>query len=535
MISKTSRATKIRWALILLSSVLLLLLSGFLLSSYIEQKIQHEINVRGGASTLIDVSLLKRSIHITDLKLLAVPDSTGTSRYSIGFHKASVEGVHLFELLIQRRLEVDIVAIEGGTVCYDKAMSSKHLKKDSTVSYPSIQIKQLSLIAIEVEVKTDATTVVTANVNAQITDFFLPINSFQLLLPKAAEVKMTLLHVAIQDRQGMYSGKVARFFCDTQKQYVRIDSIELVPNYGRYEFAHRLGKQTDRVTLLVSTMTVEGLQFSELLDSSLKASKVRIDSFEVVAFRDKRVADLDEQIVRLPMATFLKFPWKVNIDSVLIYHSRVVVEEVPEKGNTSSLITFEDINALLTGWNNVVHEENQKHALLHATGKLMGEGTINAWFTLPLDGNEMYNAYGSVRKMSFAKLNPALEPLANIRIETGYLNELTFNFNYNDLISKGSLELDYRDLHLISLGKDHHSKNGLRTLLLNAIVKNDRNKSMSSAKRIGEIDILCDRRRFIFNIWWNSIRGGLRSIVLRTGKKDHAPVISVPSKMEATK
>lgn len=67
----------------------------------------------------------------------------------------------------------------------------------------------------------------------------------------------------------------------------------------------------------------------------LRTVTVRIDSFEVVAFRDKRVADLDEQVVRLPMETFLKFPWKVNIDSVLINHSRVVVEQVPEKGNTS--------------------------------------------------------------------------------------------------------------------------------------------------------------------------------------------------------
>jgi hypothetical protein len=226
----------------------------------------------------------------------------------------------------------------------------------------------------------------------------------------------------------------------------------------------------------------------------------------------------------MPMESFIKFPYKVKIDSVVIANSMVAVEEIQEKGTESSVITFEDINATLTGFNNRVQEKNHDHALLNATGMLMGTGKINAVFLLPLDGRSVYNAKGSLSKMNFTRLNPALEPLASIRIESGYLNKLTFNFNYTDYVSKGVLEIDYQDLKLTALGKNNHSTNEIKTLLLNAIVKNDRNKSLASANRTGEIEIERDRKRFIFNVWWKSIQGGLRSVVFRTGKKNQARI-----------
>ena len=382
-------------------------------------------------------------------------------------------------------------------------------------------IKHLSFSTIDLVIKTNATHNFSAKFSCALTDINLKIDSTHNLIYAAKTIEAEAKNIVINKYEGMYGGTIARLYYNTQEKQIQIDSASLIPNFGKYEFAHQFGKQTDRVTLSIPKLLIEGVQFEDILDSSFVASKMQIQSFNVVAFRDKRVPTLHEPIVPLPMESFLKFPFKVKIDSIVIANSMVAVEEIQEKGTKSSVITFEDINATLTGFNNRIQEKNEDHALLQATGLLMGVGKINAVFRLPLDGKSIYNAKGSISKMHFAKLNPALGPLANIRIESGYLNELTFNFNYTDFTSKGVLEIDYQDLRLTGLAKDRHSTSELKTLLLNAVVKNDRNQSLASSKRAGVIDIERDRKRFVFNVWWKSIQDGMKSIVFRTGKKHH--------------
>ena len=67
----------------------------------------------------------------------------------------------------------------------------------------------------------------------------------------------------------------------------------------------------------------------------------------------------------------------------------------------------------------------------------MGNGLIQASFSLPLDGKTQYHAKGKISQMALRHLNPVLENLAFIRIESGRLNDLNFDFDYNDKSSKG--------------------------------------------------------------------------------------------------
>ncbi len=510
-----------RWLLIIVGSVLLFFISGIFLSAYVENKINEKIQSLHGTTSFIKVSLFSRSITIRDLKWNSAHDSINFNQHFVNLSTVSASGINLVELLLHKNFIVDELTIGNGKIYYDKSISWKNQERPNS-DYRTLFIKHLSFSTIDILIKTNTTHNFSAQFGCTLTDIDLKIDSSHNLIYAAKTLEIEAKNIIINEHEGMYGGKIARLYCNTKEQRIQVDSASLIPNFGKFEFAHQFGKQTDRVTLSIPKILIEGVHFKEILDSSFIASKMQIQSFNVVAFRDKRVPTLYEPRVPLPMESFLKFPYKVKLDSVVITNSMVTVEEIQEKGTKSSSITFEDINASLTGFNNRIQDKSQDHALLHATGMLMGVGKINALFRLPLDGTSIYNAKGSVSKMHFAKLNPALEPLANIRIESGYLNELTFDFNYNEFVSKGVLEIEYQGLHLIALGKNHHSTNEIRTLLLNAIVKNDRNQYLSSSKRGGVIDIERDRKRFIFNVWWKSIQDGLKSIVFRTGKKDHS-------------
>lgn len=440
--------------------------------------------------------------------------------------KIKIEGIHLIQLLFEEQIVIESLKIDSASLIYDQSVQGLMKVSGSFQKIRSLLIQDINLNQVNCILKSDTLIRLSAELNGTFSGISVSLPAKETIPFQMKSADVLLSKVVILREEGMYGGTIARLHVQTEAKRIQIDSALLIPNFSKYEFAHQLGKQTDRITLIVPKLIMEGVDFKALADSSILLSKVQIESFNLVAFRDKRVPSLDETYVPLPMQTFLSFPYLVQIDSVVIKHSMVTVEEIPEERSVSSRITFEDIHASLTHFYNRPSDQNLQPALLHATGLLMGEGQIDALFTLPLESHGTYNTTGSIRQMHFSKLNPALEPLANLRMKSGYLNEMTFAFKYNDVASKGVLEIDYRDLQLTALGKDHRSTNEVRTWLLNALVKNDRNASLASAKHQGEIHIPRDQQRFIFNIWWKSIRDGLKSVVMRTGKiskKKHAP------------
>ena len=218
--------------------------------------------------------------------------------------------------------------------------------------------------------------------------------------------------------------------------------------------------------------------------------------------------------IRLSLASFARLPFEVKVDSIVISNSLITIEEFPEHGIKTGTVTFQEVNATLTGLDNRQKEGDQTYARLDATALLMGAGKVKALFQLPLDGSSIYTAKGSISNMSFKELNPVLTSMANVRAESGYLKDLTFDFRYNEFTSKGSINIEYHDLHLISLNTNKRSTNELKTFFMNVFVKNERNKSLSPQIKNGVIDIERDRKRYIFNVWWRSILDGLKSSIL---------------------
>lgn len=501
-----------RTLLIFCGGAVLVLGSGLACSIYIEHKIDEKIRSLNGSTASIEVNLFTRSVRVKELAWCASPYSLNTQPHELKVSTLTVSGISIYKLVFNKILTANEVIFDNGKLQYNKS-SIEHFQKFSNSKYRGFKIKNISLVNIETQIKTDTLVSFSALLNCHLTDATLEIDSIDSIRYSVKAIDGLAEKINVSRQEGFYGGTIARLQLNTSAQKLTIDSLLLIPNFTKYDFAHRFGKQTDRVSLSIPQLLIEGIQFDKIVDSSFVASKMEIKSFDVVAFRDKRIPDRNETYVPLPMESLLALPCQIKVDSILITKSFITIEEVSEKGTASGVVTFEDVNATLTGLNNRITETDQDYALLNASGYLMGAGKVTALFRLPLDGSSTYNAKGSLSKMPFKKLNAALVPLANVQIESGQLNNLTFNFNYTDLTSKGTLDLAYQDLQLLALDKLDHSANDIKTFLLNALVNNHRAKSLSSTGK-GVIDIERDRKRFIFNIWWKSIRDGLKSILL---------------------
>lgn len=122
--------------------------------------------------------------------------------------------------------------------------------------------------------------------------------------------------------------------------------------------------------------------------------------------------------------------------------------------------------------------------------------------------------------MDLTSLNPALGNLTRVEIKAGTLNDLKFNFSYNDYVSKGEVLINYSGLNLTVLKKEKvHEVNKILSAAINTVIKSDKDKSVDKSKRTGAIDIERDKKRFVFQFWWKSLLDGLQSTFTDNGKK----------------
>ncbi|MBA4056258.1 MAG: hypothetical protein C0490_16200, partial [Marivirga sp.] len=232
-------------------------------------------------------------------------------------------------------------------------------------------------------------------------------------------------------------------------------------------------------------------------------------------YRDKRLPFIKEHNTPLPIAMIRSFPFEMAIDSIRINDAKITYEEFPEKGFHTGQISFEHLNAAIDHVSNRDHYPNYEQSTVKVTSRIMGKGTIDAEFSLPYGKKQVYNAKGVIRNLALYRLNPILESLAFISIESGKLNQLNFNFNYNDLRADGSVLVNYENLKLTRMTKERESTpNEFKTWVLNTFLKNDKDKSVSKEKRTGIIDFERERKRAIFNLWVKSLLSGLKSSVL---------------------
>jgi hypothetical protein len=505
------------WVIILSGSVLLVLVGSLSLSRYLEREIHEAINLQNGKVSSIQVKLWKRSLRINNLEWSSVPDSLNSSPHNFRCQTVLVKGISVYQLLANKTIRVNEIVLDSGKLRYNNSIKKIH--QAYTSAYKVFECNTISLKTIEMHVMADTLVSFSALLTLRINDATVTLDSMNDVSYSAKNSFGNVRNINFSRHEGMYGGSIKKLFFNTREQKIIIDSVLLIPNFSKYSFAQFLGEQAGRLNISIPKLTLEGVAFDSLADSTFIASKISIESFDLFSFKDKRVPFLRDYTIPLPMEIFTNLSWKVKVDSILVTNSRITIEEYPAKGDERTSITFNDMNASFTGLNNRINENEHPYAQLNVNALLMNAGKIDAVFQFPLDATSPYTAEGNISRFSLAELNPVFIPIANIRIESGQLNSLTFDFKYTDRESKGKLDIDYENLRLLGLNKNNAETNNIKTFFINVLIKKNRDQSGVNAKAVGIINIERDRRRLIFHVWWRSILDGLHSSLVGQTKR----------------
>src|SRR5690606_9981212 len=149
----------------------------------------------------------------------------------------------------------------------------------------------------------------------------------------------------------------------------------------------------------------------------------------------------------------------------------------------------------------------------NAQAFLMGAGRINAYFNLPIaDGSNTHNIEGSLSPMDLEALNPMIQPVAFIEIESGKANNLTFEAQVNENSSTGKMRFAYENLKINLVEKQsNEDTKGLVSLLANAFVVKKANPINNNKDlRVGEMRYERDKRKSILNFWWKTLLSGFK-------------------------
>lgn len=494
-----------------------LVVVAYTLSSYLEQKILTRITDAGGQVSAVKVSLLTRSIHLHDLIVDQKADSIKKNLPTILLQRISLNGIHLIPIWRYHRLIVNHVKLDSGEISYTLLRQNR---KDSSglKLLKLIHLKKITASNLHLVLNSDSTMTFSGLLNGKAKDLM-----FNLDTAKATPFTCEALDLVIDtfrfvQPKGEYAASVQRITIRTAKQEIKLDSILLTPQFGKYEFANRLGQQKARLNVSIPVLLFTGWKWDDLLNKSFTARTLLIESFDLYSFKDKRLPFLRTHNIPLPMESFAKLSWAVKVDSVIINDSHITIETFPEEGTASGVLTFNKLNAVILGLTNRWKNGESKFAILNASAMLMNAGKIKAQFDFPLDGSPVYKAKGSIAKLDFVVLNDLLGNMANIRIVSGYLEDMTFNFNYTDYVSKGRLDMAYQDLRILGLDKNKASTNELKTILIRLFTDKNKLKSAPLSKAVGIIDIERNRKKFIFNTWWKSIQDGIQSSMVGNRK-----------------
>jgi hypothetical protein len=503
---------------IVLGLSLILVVGGLILSRYARNEFDKALSDRGITISSLRVNLFNQSITIRDFSWTQSSDSLPSLSHHVKIEKIFAGGIGIYALLKSKRLDINTLHVSNGDLVYNTVI---HRKSDAPPSQKNslqgITIEHLKLDRIGFTIVNDTTKEYSGTLNLAINDITLDSLS-QASVPQAYTIgsfETSLTNIRMNARESMYRVSVTGIHADSRKKNFIIDSVVLLPKFSKYAFSRKLGKQVDRFVLRIPKIDLEGFAYDELKDSVFTAALVNIRNANLHVYRDKRLPFIKDHNMPLPVAMIRALPFTFAFDSIKIIDSKITYQEFPEKGFQTGHIVFEKLNASIDHISNRKSYPNYSQATIKAKARVMGNGQIDAQFSLPYSKAQIYNAKGTISNLSLPRLNPILESLAFIKVETGRLNQLYFNFDYDDIKSNGSILINYEDLKLTGLTKEKDSdKNEFKTWVLNMFLKRDKDKSVSKEKRTGIIEYERDRRRALFNVWVKSLMSGVKSSVL---------------------
>jgi hypothetical protein len=300
---------------------------------------------------------------------------------------------------------------------------------------------------------------------------------------------------------------------DSKSGELRIDTVRFRPTGDVEEIGKTKGYQVDVLKSTTAGIVVEGLDVKALMKRQFVASKISVHRNDIYVFRDRRLP-LKPGEKPMPMEGLDALPVTLRVGSVSLGSTFFEYEEQPKLGKETGALKIYRLHGTVEPLITHPRTGDPAYLTMRMEGSLMNSGTVAATTRLPLHKGDPYKVEGAFHDLDVTALNNPAENLGYLRLESGMLNSLDFQFDMTDEGSTGQIVGEYHDLVADKLKENSDEKkvDKLKSFALKKfIIPRNKDKSMPVRKRTGKVKYKRDRERYFSYYLLHSLLVGVKS------------------------
>jgi hypothetical protein len=504
--------------ILIIAVVSFFLIGDSVMSGMIRNKLEEKpISSARITSKSVDASLLRGRIVLNEVELI---DTTG--RGQIFIPEITIRGFKLWRLLV--RNEIVLKSVEVLRPVIEMTLTNDSVSSDEKPAGKNAQAFELGHVKLvdaqirilQKEAETTGT-IFSTRLDLDFRDLgtVTPQEQYSYESVSCSQLRLVLREGRYLFSGGLYAVEYDQLDFDSEKRLLGGAQIQLLSEDGKYEIGRKRGVETDWFDIAVPELSLSGIRLDAVLnDTAIVLSKAQIAGLNVKSFRDKRLPFPEKPDTKLLQAMLNDLPVAVHVDSVSVDDGTISYAERVEDSTAEGEVVFTQVQAQLLCLSTIDSLIGQK-TTMHVEALAMERGQLMADFVFPNKKfPEAYQASGTLGEMNIEAFNPMLVQNAAVRVETGNLNRLAFNFIYDNDRSTGDLLFEYDDLKVHILNEEDRTNKKVQSFFTNFLVLQKENIRDDRSFREGTISFERDKKKSLFNYWWKSLLSGIKSIAI---------------------
>ncbi len=475
----------------------------------------------------INFSGMHRSLLFKEIELNRFDDDSSGGFILLKAKMLSLSGINSNEVVKKKNIILDTISCEDieffqpPKINIDVASAKNKPTNDSTgfMNVYSINLKHIGFPKVHF-IPARKSSVVLGNISIKIND--VQADKIGKLRKKpleySKEVAIGLSSMDLKSNDNHFDFSLRGLEVNSLRKSFRINSFQIIPYKGEKAFAAAEKFQADRYDLTMKNLVFSNIVMNDVLDRKLIASNLDIGSTNAKIYRDlTKPLEKKSKVGNYPSQLLGKLDMNINIKKMTLNNAEIEYKERQENTDSTGIIAFSNSTITISNVTNLpeaIRENNELNIAFQSN--ILKQIPIKGNFIFILNNKEgNFRANGHTGEFNADILNKVTIPMALIKIKSGQITSLDFNFKGNDKSAKGMVAMKYNGLKVDILKRDKNTndikKRGLVSLMANVIVKND-NPINGTLREVNPTYERNDYKSF-FNLVWKTLFTGIKETV----------------------
>lgn len=313
---------------------------------------------------------------------------------------------------------------------------------------------------------------------------------------------------------GLYTFCADSFLFDGKSQIANLNGLRISPRHSKEEFHKHVQFETDRFDVSLYHIKISGFQQERFIqEGAIALSQIEMNGGKLDVFRDRKPPFNENQRPVMPVRLIQDAPFGLFAGKIIFNNIDIDYSELPNDSVTAGKIPFKQLNATINNISNLKDSLALDHIMnIQAEALIFGKTMLQTEFKYTLnDRAGTYEAEGKLADLSFVDINPALYPLAGVKLIEGFHEYSSVYFYGNDVRSVGEVRMKYSGFKVELIPEANIVLKFLaRFIGKKTLYHHLDNPADGEELRVGEIEFDRDVKRFVFNYWWKSFLSGVK-------------------------